>query len=226
MAFINFPSPTPVFPALSPLAWSVNKVPFNEKTLTEKAISGNEYFILRQVIPRWEFTLRYGGDSWLRDQTQNTTPYGPLSGHVELEQLAGLFLACLGSYGEFYYSDPDDNSRSGQGVAQADGVKTTFPVFFHWGTGPFTPTAYYPVTGIQSMDTVYFNGSPISPTLYTLDSTNTKLVFTSPPSAGTVIAADFHFYFRCRFLNDVEEFEQWAYNLWEKKELKFQSVKP
>jgi hypothetical protein len=59
-----------------------------------------------------------------------------------------------------------------------------------------------------------------------LDATRTQIVFTSAPSSGVVITADFHFYFRCRFLADVEEFSQWAKNLWELKELKFQSVKP
>ncbi len=45
------------------------------------------------------------------------------------------------------------------------------------------------------------------------------------PTNADLITADFHFYFRCRFMDDTEEFSQWAKNLWELKTLKFQSVK-
>src|SRR5579863_562078 len=226
MAFIQFPNPTPIFPALPSQAWSVHKQPLF-KTNTNVAISGREYQIARQVIPRWEFTLSYGGEAWLRDQTQNNPIYGPLAGFRELEQIAGLFLACLGSYGEFYYIDPDDNSRLDQNTYPGPGAGiTTFLCLFNWGTGPFTPAAFYPVSGIQILDAVYINGVAQSPSTYSLDSTRTQIVFTSAPSSGVDITADFHFYFRCRFLADVEEFSQWAKNLWELKELKFQSVKP
>ena len=33
------------------------------------------------------------------------------------------------------------------------------------------------------------------------------------------------FYFRCRFMDDLVEFEQFAYLLWSVKKLNFQSVK-
>lgn len=224
MSFITFPSPTPVFPALASQAWSVHKEP-SFKTTTDVSISGREYQIARQVIPRFEFTLTYGGDTWLRDQTQNITPFNPLSGYTELEQLAGLFLACLGSYGEFYYSDPDDNSRLGVTIGTTTAA-TIYQIYFSWGTGPFTPPAFYPVGGVQTINAVYLDGMLISSADYTLDSTRTRLVFFTAPGAGKILTIDFSFYFRCRFLNDVEEFSQWAINLWESKSLKFQSVKP
>ncbi len=225
MAFIDFPSPTPVFPDLPPKAWSVHKEP-SFKTSTSTAISGREYQIVRQVIPRWLFTLSYGGESWLRDQTQNITPYGPLTGYTELEQMAGLFLGCLGAYGEFYYEDPDDNSRVGEIINNATLGVLSYGIFFSWGTGPFTSGMQYPVTGIKTLDAVYLNGVLESAATYSLDATRTQLVFVSQPTVGDAISVDFHFYFRCRFMNDVEEFEEWAWNLWEKKSLKFQSVKP
>ena len=200
-------------------------MPTFQKTLTDIAISGREYQVNRQVFPRFEFTLTYGGEAWLRDQTQNITPYGPLSGFVELEKLAGLFMQCIGSYGEFYYVDPDDNSRFAQPVGVGDGTTDVFPLFFTWGTGPFSPSFLIPVMGISSLEAVYFNGTPQSDTTYTLDPTLTQLIFDEAPSLDIVITADFSFYYRCRFLDDVEDFDQWAKNLWENKSLKFISVK-
>ncbi len=152
MAFINFPNPTPIFPKLPPQAWSVHKEPSFVKTPVATAISGREYQIARQTIPRWLFTLTYGGDAWLRDQTENASPYGPLAGCTELETIAGLYVACLGAYGEFYFEDPEDNSRLNQAVGVAVTGTFLYPLFFQWGNGPFTPPALYPVGGIKTLD--------------------------------------------------------------------------
>lgn len=225
MSFINFPVPTPVFPVLAPLTWSVVRgIMYSSQVST--AISGREIQLARAVYPRFKFTLKYGGESWLREQTQNITPYAPLIGNTELEQLSGLFLQCRGSYGEFYYNDPDDNSRAGVSVGTGNGTTTTFQLFYPFGTGPFSPPFSMPITGINTIDNVYFNGIVQSPSLYSMDATNTKLVFTTPPGANVVITADFHFYFRCRFEKDESQYEQWAKNLWENSEVSFISVKP
>ena len=149
-----------------------------------------------------------------------------MAGLTEFEQLSALFLACKGSYGEFYYNDPEDNSRLNMPNSVGDGVKTIFPIHYTWGYGPFLPSFYAPVSGINTIDAVYFNGSPISPSLYHMDASNTYLVFYTPPNANVVITSDFHFYFRCRFLEDQLKFGQFAKNLWENKEVRFESVKP
>jgi uncharacterized protein (TIGR02217 family) len=222
--FLNFPDPTPIFPTLFPLTWSVHKTPSFTSTSTV-AISGRETQLIRALYPRWEFVLSYSGDSWLRDETQNITPDGSLSGFLELQDISGLFTACLGSYGEFYYSDPDDNSRAGVGLGDGNGTTTTFPIIYTWGTGPFMPQFYAPVGGIQSIQAVYLNGVPQSASTYGVDSTNTMLVFTTPPGLGVAITIDFTFYFRCRFLEDMSNYSQWARNLWENKDVKFKSVK-
>ena len=239
MSYIFFPSPTPVFPVLPPLAWSVHKKPIMaSRTIT--ATTGRETQIACCAYPRWAFTLTYGGDSWLRDQTQNITPDPTLPGLTELQQLSGLFLQCRGSYGEFYYSDPDDFSRSAQVVGVGDGNTTTFPLTYTWGNGPFSPALTLPVGGIDQISAVYFNGvapgvvpSPPAPTpppttnyTWTTDATNTQLIFNYAPPSGTAITADFTFYFRCRFLDDTQEYSQWAQNLWEVKQVQFESVKP
>lgn len=222
LSYIFFPSPTPVFPALPSQSWSVHKKPILASSVVVGA-TGKEVQLARAAYPRWAFTLSYG---WLREQTQNTVPDATLLGFRELEQITGLFLLCKGSYGEFYFDDPEDDSRSANFVGWGDGVTTAFQVYYTWGNGPFSPPMQIPVGGIKSMDAVYFGGVAQSPGTYSLDSTNTMLVFATPPPAVTQITADFHFYFRCRFLDDHLNFGQFAKNKWELKEIRFESVKP
>lgn len=223
MSYTFFPFPTPVFPALSPLAWPVNKKPSFTSSVNT-AISSKEIQLIRSAVPIWDFTLSYGGESWLRDQTQNIAPQGPRVGYTELEQLSGLFLQCLGSYGEFYYSDPQDYMRNGIPVGVGDGTTTTFNILIPYGVGPFYYSFTMPVGGVEAISQIYFETVPESPS-YTFNTARTQIIFSSAPDAGISITMDLTFYFRCRFTNDLEEFDQIMSNLWEKKELKFRSVK-
>jgi uncharacterized protein (TIGR02217 family) len=225
LSYIQFPNPTPVFPVLPPLTWSLHKKAHMASRVTT-AITGRENQLACAAYPRWEFLLSYGGESWLRDQTQNIAIAQAVAGLTELTQISQLFLACLGQYGEFYFSDPDDNSRDNQAEGTGNGTQTTFALYYTWGFGPFTPSFTAPVGGIQILNTVYIDGVPQSASTYALDSTNTMLVFTSAPAVGAVITADFTFYYRCHFLADEMTYSQWAANLWEVKEVKFESVKP
>lgn len=227
MSFIQFPAITPVFPTLAPLTWSTHKEPSFKSTVS-KAVTGRETQLIRAVYPRWEFTLSYGEDAWLREETQNILPDPRLLGKTELQQISGLFLQCFGAFGEFYYLDPNDNSRI-IGLGDNDAVTTVYPLFYTWGTGPFTPSFTAPVSGIESIISVYIGTTLQDPSTYGVDSTNTQLVFVEPPPLaliGQPITVAFIFYFRCRFLTDMQEYDQWAKNLWENKEVTFQSVKP
>ena len=216
----------PIFPVLLPLAWPVHKKPILASRATTGA-TGRETQLAAAAFPRWAFTLTYGGgSSWLRDQTQNIVPDSTKLGLTEFEQLSALFIYCKGSFGEFYYEDPDDNSRSKAPIAVGDGTTTSFPIYVPWGFGPFSPSFFYPVGGINTIDAVYIDGVVQSTSTYTLDTTRTQLIFNSPLVKDTIITADFHFYFRCRFLDDHLDFNQWGQNMWECAEVRFESVKP
>jgi hypothetical protein len=224
MSFINFPSPTPIFPVLPPLAWSVHKKPILGSR-EYIAASGREVQLATAVYPRWAFTLTYGGNSWLRDQTQNIVPDFTLAGFTELQQISQLFLACRGAYGEFFYSDPEDNSRKGQVLGTYTGnITSTYIVMSTWGSGPFSPNLSFPVGSVNVLSAVYVGGNLVSPTDYSLDATGTKLNISTRYSGTLTI--DFSFYYRCRFLDDYMNYSQFAQNLWETKEVRFESVKP
>jgi hypothetical protein len=221
MAYINFPTPTPVFPTLEAEGWSVHKKPILASRVSI-AMTGKEVQLAGAAFPRWAFTLTYG---WLRDQTQNTIIDREFLGFSEFQQVSGIFILCRGAYGEFFYNDPDDNSRSWQFVGWGDGNTTSFRLFYQWGAGPATVPMTMPVGGINTIDKVYFNGIIQDPSSYGLSPLRHRLVFNTPPPPGAGITADFHFYYRCRFLDDELKFEQFVRNRWALKEVRFESVK-
>ena len=226
MSYIQFPNPTPIFPALPSVGWSVHKKPImSSRVIT--AVSGREAMLATCFFPRWAFTLTYGGDSWLRDQTQNIVPDPTLSGFTEMQQLSSLFLLCQGSYGEFFFNDPDDNSRFNLFCGITNGTNVSFTPYITWGNGPFAPSFSFPLQGANVINAHYLNGVPQSTGLITLDATRTVLTIASLAGRpGIEVTVDLSFYFRCRFLDDTLKFEEFDQNLWELKEIRFESVKP
>lgn len=226
MAYILFPDPTPLFPFVPTRGWSVFKKIISSSRVTIGA-TGRECQLATAVFPRWAFTLTYGGDSWLRDETQNIVMDPTLVGFTELQQISSLFLACRGSYGEFFFIDPDDNSRANQFVGFTDGISATYTPVIGWGTGPFTPSFFSPVQGIDTIGAVYFDGVIQPGITFNLDDTRTQISFpTLIGRPGITVTADLSFYYRCRFLEDNQKYSQFAQNLWEAKEIRFESVKP
>ena len=229
MSFINWPLPTPLFQALIPQGFPVVKRPLFTAS-EHKSVTGKMYQAARQVYPNWQFELQFGDESWLREQTQNILPYAPNAPHTELQAISQLFLACYGSYGEFYFDDLEDDSRFGQFVGTGNGVLRTFRVFRTWGTGALARIE--PVGGVNLGQpiNVYLNGILANPVTWGVnnDTSGTYLGFAagSAPAAGVAITMDFSFYYRCHFTEDMQQYEQFMYNLHQLKSVKFQSVKP
>ena len=64
------------------------------------------------------------------------------------------------------------------------------------------------------------------PAIYSVDAATGIVTFAAPPPYGRVIAADFSYYFRCRFTDDSYDFNNFMLRLWELKKLTFISVRP
>jgi hypothetical protein len=213
-----FPNPTPVFPTLPGLTYSIHKRP-TWATLISKAVSGREVRSPQQAFPLWEFELVI---DFLRDQTQNQVPWRDNAGRHDLTLISQLYFACNGPYAPFYFDDESDNSRRGQVIGTGDGATTNFIASRAWGFGALSVNE--PVGGINSLDTVYFNGDETSGVAYSFS--GNVISFVSPPPTATVISIDFSFYYLCRFLEDTQDYEQFMKNLWTLKSLKFRSIKP
>jgi hypothetical protein len=142
----------------------------------------------------------------------------PGLGTESLQSLMGLYLQCEGQYGTFLYTDPSDDQVAGQGIAIGDGATTSFT--FMRTLGGFIE----PVSWVASVANVYLNGVAQG-SGWSLTQPNT-LTFATAPGASVAITADFSYAFVCRFLDDVEDFEEFMSGLWTVQSLKFRSVKP
>jgi hypothetical protein len=219
MALFLYPTPTPVLPALN--GFSIRKKPAFA-SLVQEAVSGREITAAVQSYPLWEFDLTY---EILRSKTQNQVLDNYKAPLLEYEQLSIVYLVCSGPYGRFYYDDLSDNSRTAQVIATADGAADEFRAYRTLSSGSTGFTE--PVGGINDNEAIniYFDGILQSSSIWSVSADKQNFVFTSPPSAGVVITADFYYYYLCQFLDDTADFEQFMSNRWAVRSLKFRSVK-
>jgi uncharacterized protein (TIGR02217 family) len=211
-----FPIPTPVFPTLRPGFSFKTKPIFATATLT--TVSGVEIRSAQQAFPLWEFEMTY---ELLADRTQNTVVDPNLALYTELQQISGLFLVCRGQYGRFFFTNPTDNSRTGQVIQTGDGVTTSFRVIRSWANFSEPVGA----VNVGEAINVYLDDVLQAPSSWEINSDLTHLVFDSAPSEGAVITMDFFFYYFCRWLEDIQDYEQFFQHLWEYKSCKFRSTK-
>lgn len=200
----------PALPSLPGLAWSRHKKPtFNTRIASH--VSGREVRVPLMSYPLYEFEATYDG------LTSSATLFAGL-GTSSLQNLMGFFLQLQGQFGTFLYTDPDDNTVTGQAIGTGDGTTTSFQMVRT--LGGFVE----PVGWVTAISNVYLNGTPQSGGAYSLSAPNT-LVFVSAPGAGVAITADFSYAFNCRFLDDNMDFEEFMATLWKLDSMKFRSIK-
>ena len=78
-----------------------------------------------------------------------------------------------------------------------------------------------PITAPNVVSNIYFNG--VSQAGWTVIPDTGEVILGTPPGAQT-ITADFTYYFRCHFAEDNLDFENFMYQLWSAKEVKFESI--
>lgn len=199
---------TAVFPTLSGLKWDVKKRPrFN--TIVQRTASGKEVRAGLMSYPLWEFELSY-------DALRAAPAY------AELQTLAGFFEQMYGSLTAFNYNDPTDNSVTAQVIGTGNGVATQYQLVRTMGN------FIEPVQNVNVITGVYDNGSPVTQGAgagkYTVNSTG-LVTFGTAPVAGHTLTWTGTYYFLCRFLDDIVEFNNFMYNLFECQKLGFVSVK-
>lgn len=198
-----------VFPTLAGLSWDVAKTPI-WRTAIQSAVSGKELRASLMSYPLWKFSLSY---EVLRAD----------SASQELQTLLGFFLGRQGQFDSFLYTDPVDNSVTGQNFGTGDGTTTAFQLVRTYGAGGFTFTE--PVQNVNGTPSIYVAGVlKTAGTDYTIGSTGI-VTFTSAPANGAALTWTGNYYFRCRFLQDSADFNQFMYLLFDLQKLEFQSVK-
>ena len=200
-----------LLPMLPGLAWHVKKRPrFN--TAIASHVSGREVRVSNYAYPIWEWEMKY---EFLRADA-----------HTELQQLMGFFLARSGAFDTFLYRDPtEDNQVQGHQLALGDGATTKFTLTKTFGG--FTEPCGYVDTDTLA---VYFQPPGASvPVLQTTGWTfvsPNQIVFSLPPPVGTQVLVDFTWYYRVRFAEDSQDYDNFMFDLWQLQKLSIQSVKP
>lgn len=193
-----------VFPSLPGLSWGITKTPM-WKTVTHESVSGMELRAALMTYPRYRISMRYevlraGG------------------GFAELQELIGFFNARRGSWDDFLWLDPDDNTVVGANFGTGDGSTKTFAMSRSFGG------FVEPVQAFVAAPQIYVNGVlKASPADYSIS--NGRVTFVTAPPAGAALTWSGQFYKRVRFVNDETEFEQFLQDLWAAKKIELITVK-
>lgn len=186
-----------VFPTLGGLGWSVYKTP-EFKTAVKESASGVEFRGSFAAYPSWTFNMVY---NVLRDDVANN----------ELKTIVGFFCQRRGRFDSFLFTDPDDYSVTDQTFGTGNSSTTQFQLLRAFGG--FSE----PVQNVNVLTNIKKNGvTQSSPADYTISSTG-LVTFTSPPTTGHALTWTGTYYFRCRFLKDSAELEQFMKRLWQYK---------
>ncbi|MGV1045465.1 DUF2460 domain-containing protein [Limnohabitans sp.] len=200
-----------LLPNLPGLAWSVKKRPkFN--TAIASHLSGREVRVSNYAYPIWEWELKY---EFLRADA-----------HAELQLLMGFFLARAGAFDTFLYRDPTENNQIQTFLlAVGDGATTKFTLTKSYG-GFTEPCGYVDTSSLVISFLALGASVPLDQTTgWTFVSPN-QVVFATPPPVGTNVLVSFSWYYRVRFADDSQDYENFMFNLWQLKKLSIQSVKP
>lgn len=197
------------FPVLPGIGWDIKKVPVTSTRILTAA-SGVEYRAQNWQNNRWRFLIPL---NFLRQ-------YGS---YVEYTTITGFILSMAGSFQNWIYNDPFDNTATSQNIGIGDGTTVAFPLVR--SIGGYTE----PVNYANVLSNVYLNGVLQEPTTYTLSQTGSfgpdTVLFNSAPGSNVVVSADFTFYFVCRFLSDEPEFKNFINARWQNDGIEFESVK-
>jgi uncharacterized protein (TIGR02217 family) len=198
-----------IFPTFRGLTWDVKKTP-NFSTFIQQGASGREVRVTKRVNPVWEFEFNYS----ILDDT-----FIDGSGYSELRDLMGFFLQRQGAYDSFLYTDPTDNSITNQSLGTGDGSTTQFQMVRNFGG--FLET----IQNINVITNLKVNGvTQNNPANYSINSTGLITFVTAPPNLAT-ITTTFSYYYRLRFKEDMQDFNEFVSNLWEAQQVRLVSVK-
>lgn len=188
-------------------AWPVKKTPkFNTIIQTPRSLKG-EVRITTTAYPVWmfEYNLEFLRGDFSSAQQASF-----------LQSLVGFFGVVQGQFRDWYFNDPYDNACSGMQFGQGNGTQTQFQI---------TRIIGGMIDLIQNLNgtpTVYVAGTPTTPNSI---SPTGLVTFSSAPAAGAALTWSGSFFFRCRFEeDDLQDLEEFMYQLWSLPTLKFRSV--
>ena len=194
-----------VFPSLPGITYPAKRSP-NWPTVKQDALSGRRTRVPLQSFPTYNYELQF---SFLRSDSVD----------LEWQQLEGFINSLNGPAQLFGYSDPNDNAVTNQGFGEGDGT-TLGPFQLVRSLGGFVIPVYL------------LNGNPAIKVAGTTNSAWTvdaygRVTFNSgsAPANGALLTWTGSYYMPCRLDDEVVDFSQFLYQLFELKSLKFSTEK-
>jgi uncharacterized protein (TIGR02217 family) len=199
-----------LFPTLPGRSWNRMRTPIF-KTMIQESINGKEVRWSNQAYPRWKYTLSY-----------EVLRHAPA--YQELQTLIGFFCARRGSWDSFLYLDPNDQYVQNHALAtmNVNGI-STYEYQLIRSYGGFTEPVQAPDAGTVEIK-ADGAGSWTLPNGKISVSATTGVVTFAPgtaPGTGQVLTWTGGYYWRCRFLQDSAEFNEFLKLLWEAKKIEF-----
>jgi uncharacterized protein (TIGR02217 family) len=204
------PSPPPsalsynTLPALPGLSWSVIVKP-KFSTEVHDRTSGKSGRRPKMVYPIFEIELTY---DMLRSDVA----------HSELQQLVAFYEQQQGQATPFFTTLPGISTLANQNIGTGNGTQTAFQIPFI--LGGYSKT----IDGITNVTNVSVGG--VTTASYTISSGYQPVItFGTAPAASAAITISATALWLCRFAEDMLEFENFMYQLWEMKSMKLVTVK-
>jgi uncharacterized protein (TIGR02217 family) len=194
-----------VYPALPGLGIKVGKAPI-WKTEVQQSVSGKELRGSFMAYPNYRLSLEY---EVLRETGSFT----------ELQTLMGFFNKRRGAFDDFLFTDPDDNAATDYQFGTGDGSTVAFQLMKSYGG------FVEPVQNVNVLTNIKKAGvTQTSPTNYSISSAG-LVTFTTAPALGAALTWTGTYYWRVRFADDENDFEQFMRKLWLLKKVELRSVK-
>lgn len=217
-----------IFPLPRDVHWSVHKVQ-NWSTIVHKSISGGRLAVpLYPNNPLWSWEFTY--EVLLDDSTRLSYTGSPYLNtlYTDLQIIEAFYFAQKGAGGLFFYQPPDSTVTS-QLLSDPDSNNNSEIV--HTIGGYPTSSGMQVVTeSVQAMDTSSLVVTTGAGGVYSLQNPGTTapyegyvLHWTALPTPP--IHASFNYYYQCAFSEDNQDYEQFTYNLYTLKSIKFEQVR-
>jgi uncharacterized protein (TIGR02217 family) len=190
------------FPALPGIAWDNVRTPVWQ-TRRQQSVSGKVTTMADWASPLYKWQLTF-------DFLRSNPTYG------EMQTLMAFYNQLQGGYDTFLYIDPDDNAVTNEQINTGDGATTTFRLIRAFG-------GYVDPVWSANMGVVRVGGTARSDVSISADLSS--IIFATPPAAGAAIVASFTCAWRCRFSDDTIDFNNFMSQLYEVKQLNFESIK-
>jgi uncharacterized protein (TIGR02217 family) len=137
--------------------------------------------------------------NWSQARARYNVAHG-IKTQAQLNTLIAFFRARKGMADGFRFKDWTDYNASGQPIGTGNGIQTIFQLLKSYNSGTVTESRIIskPIAGTVN---IYAN-SILQSSGYSLDTSTGKVTFTTAPTSGVVITADFEFDVPVRFDTD------------------------